>query len=115
MGFEGKEVVMSKPLKVQVIEKARALIEDERHWCRGELARDMHALSVCPTDSRAERRCALGALIAAAYQLTNDFGRAHDLAISAAGTHTLPARSISADALRGESSSTPCSYRSQKS
>ena len=83
MGFEGKEVVMSKPLKVQVIEKARALIEDERHWCRGELARDMHAVSVCPTDSRAERRCALGALIAAAYQLTNDFGRAHDLAITA--------------------------------
>jgi hypothetical protein len=83
MGFEGKEVVMSKPLKVQVIEKARALIEDERHWCRGELARDMHALSVCPTDTRAERRCALGALIAAAYQLTNDFSRAHDLAITA--------------------------------
>ena len=74
---------MAKPFKVQVIEKARALIEDERHWCRGELARDMNALSVCPTDRRAERRCALGALIAAAYQLTNDFSRAHDLAISA--------------------------------
>jgi hypothetical protein len=29
------------------------------------------------------RRCALGALIAAAYQITNDFSRAHDLAISA--------------------------------
>jgi len=26
---------MSKPLKVQIIEKARALVEDERHWCRG--------------------------------------------------------------------------------
>jgi hypothetical protein len=34
---------MSKPLKVQVIEKARALIEDELHWCCGELARDMNA------------------------------------------------------------------------
>ena len=34
---------MSKTLKVQVIEKARALIEDERHWCRGELARDVNA------------------------------------------------------------------------
>jgi hypothetical protein len=31
---------MSKPLKVQIVEKARALIEDEKHWCRGELARD---------------------------------------------------------------------------
>ena len=74
---------MSKPLKVQVIEKARALIEDERHWCRGELARDINALTICPTDSRAQRHCALGALIAAAYQITNDFNRAHDLAIGA--------------------------------
>ena len=74
---------MSKPLKIQVIEKARALIEDERHWCRGELARDVNALSVCPTDSRAERRCALGALIAAAYHITNDYSRAYDLAIRA--------------------------------
>jgi hypothetical protein len=78
-----EEALVSKPLKVQVIEKARALIEEERHWCRGELARDMDASSVCPTDSRAERRCALGALIAAAYELTNDSRRAHELAISA--------------------------------
>jgi hypothetical protein len=69
---------MSKTLKVQVIEKARALIEDERHWCRG-----VNASSICPTDSGAERRCALGALIAAAYQITNDLSRAYDLAISA--------------------------------
>src|SRR5262249_4757079 len=74
---------MSKTLKLQVIEKARALIEDEQHWCRGELARDMNALSVCPTDSGAERRCALGALIAAAYEITDDLSWAHDLAISA--------------------------------
>ena len=74
---------MSKPLKAQIVKKARALIEDERHWCRGELARDMDTLSVCPTDRRAVRRCALGALIAAAYQITNDFNRAHDLAIGA--------------------------------
>src|SRR6478672_11693951 len=69
---------MSKTLKHQIVEKARALIEDERHWCRGELARDMNALSVCPTDTRAVRRCALGALIAAAYQIINDLSRAHD-------------------------------------
>ena len=71
---------MSKTLKVQVIEKARALIEDERHWCRGELARDVNASSICPTDSGAERRCALAALMAAAYQITNDLSRAYDLA-----------------------------------
>ena len=74
---------MSKTLKHQIVEKARALIQDDWHWCRGELARDMNALSVCPTDTRAVRRCALGALIAAAYQITNDLSRAHDLAIDA--------------------------------
>jgi hypothetical protein len=88
-----KRVVMSNPLKVQIVEKARSLIEDEQHWCRGELARDVDAHSVCPTDSRAVRRCALGALIAAAYQLTNDHSQAHEIAISAVrplfGTATL--------------------------
>jgi hypothetical protein len=74
---------MSKTLKHQIVEKARALIEDDWHWCRGELARDMNALSVCPTNTRAVRRCALGALIAAAYEITNDLSRAHDLAIGA--------------------------------
>ena len=48
---------MSKTLKHQIVEKARALIEDDWHWCRGELARDMNALSVCSTDTRAVRRC----------------------------------------------------------
>src|SRR5262245_38433392 len=83
---------MSRPLKIQIVERARSLIEDEQHWCR-ELARDVDDHSVCPTDSRAERRCALGALIAAAYQLTNDHSQAHDIAISAVrplfGTATL--------------------------
>jgi hypothetical protein len=74
---------MSKPLKVQVVEKARSLIKDRQHWCRGELAIDAEAHSVCPTDRRAERRCALGALIAAAYQLTNDHSQAHEIAIGA--------------------------------
>jgi len=84
---------MSKPLRVQVVEMARSLIEDEQHWCRVELARDVDSVSVCPTDSRAQRRCALGALIAAAYQLTNDHNQAHEIAISAVrplfGTATL--------------------------
>ena len=84
---------MSKPLKVLIVEKARALIEDERHWCRGELARDINALSMCPTDSRAVRRCALGAPIAAAHQLINDHSQAHEIAIGAVrplfGTATL--------------------------
>jgi hypothetical protein len=36
---------MSKPLKVQILEKARTLIEDERHWCREIEARIDVALS----------------------------------------------------------------------
>ena len=31
---------MSKPLKIQIVETARALIADEQHWCLGDLARD---------------------------------------------------------------------------
>ncbi len=74
---------MSKPLKRQIVENAKALIQDERHWCRGELARDEDGLSVDATDSSAARRCALGALVSAAYQLTNDHWQAYDLAINA--------------------------------
>ena len=74
---------MSKPLKVQIVEKARVLIEDERQWCRNELARDPNGNSIDPTDRRVVRRCGLGALMAAAYEITNDHRRAQDLAISA--------------------------------
>jgi hypothetical protein len=74
---------MSKSLKCQIVENARALIQDERHWCRGALARDEDGLSIDPTDSRATRRCALGALVSAAYKLTNDHWRAYDLAMRA--------------------------------
>ena len=31
---------MAKPLKFQIIEKAKELIQDERRWCRGYLAMD---------------------------------------------------------------------------
>jgi hypothetical protein len=78
-----RKVSMTKPLKLQIVERARALIGNERHWCRGELARDADGFSVGPTDCRAVRRCGLGALVTAAYQFTNDYHRAHDLAISA--------------------------------
>ena len=63
---------MARPLRFQIVEKARALIADERHWCRGELARDVNGVGVCPTADSAMKRCGLGALITAAYQITND-------------------------------------------
>jgi hypothetical protein len=92
---------VSKSLNAQVVKQARALIEDERRWCRSVLARDGSGLSVCPTGREAERRCALGALIAAAYQITNDHDRARDIAIRALrpwyGTATL----VNVNDLRG--------------
>jgi hypothetical protein len=74
---------MSKSLKLQIVEKARTLIQEEQHWCRGMLARDADGLSVDPTYLRATQRCALGALVSAAFQLTNDHWQAYDLAMSA--------------------------------
>ena len=74
---------MSRPLKVQIVEQARALIADESRWCRGEIARDAKGRGVCPMSDSATKRCGLGALIMAAYQITNDRRQAHDLAIKA--------------------------------
>jgi hypothetical protein len=74
---------MAKPLKLQIVEQARALIADKSRWCRGHLARDTNGVAVCPTSDSATKRCGLGALIMAAYQVTNDRRQAHDLAIKA--------------------------------
>ena len=70
---------MSRPLKLQVVETARALIADEQHWCRSHLAQDLNGIAVSPTSASAMKRCGLGALIAAAYQLTHDLDAAHRL------------------------------------
>jgi hypothetical protein len=68
---------VSRPLKLQIVERARALIADEEHWCRRHLALDKNGVVVSPTSALAVKRCALGAVIAAAYQLTNDYNAAH--------------------------------------
>jgi hypothetical protein len=74
---------MSRPLKLQIVERARALIADEQHWCRGQLAEDATRDSVFPTSASAIRRCGLDAVIAAAYQLTKDYDAANQLAHNA--------------------------------
>ena len=74
---------MSKPLKVQIVELARTLIADEEHWCRNELARDVRGMDVCPLSDSAVKRCGLGALVAAAYDITGGQPGAYDLAIRA--------------------------------
>jgi hypothetical protein len=74
---------MARPLQLQIVERARALIADESHWCRGELARDANGMGVCPMSDEAVKRCGLGALIMAAYRIIPDHRRAYDLAIKA--------------------------------
>lgn len=71
---------MSKPLKRQILERARTLISDENHWCRGALGRDVYGNRVDPTDPTALRRCAFGALMAAAVELVADPKQARALA-----------------------------------
>ena len=84
---------MARPLQIQIVERARALIADEQHWCRGDLARDINGEEVSPTAASAVKRCGLGAAIAAAYELTHNLEAAHDLAFKALrpqwGTSTL--------------------------
>jgi hypothetical protein len=92
---------MSKPLKIQILERARALIENERLWCRGELAMDADGNSVCPTNDRAERHCALGALIAVAYEMTHDPKLARDLALTAFRPHHGAATLVNVNDVRG--------------
>ena len=83
---------MSRPLKIQIVERARALIADEQHWCRGELARDAKGRGICPMSDSAIG-AVLGALLMAACEITRDHRAAYDLAIRAMrplhGTATL--------------------------
>jgi hypothetical protein len=84
---------MARSLKLQIVERARALIADESHWCRSELDRDVNGVGVCPTSDMAIKRCGLGALIMAAYEISRDHRAAYDLALRAMrplhGTATL--------------------------
>jgi hypothetical protein len=70
---------MSRPLKLQIIEQARALIADEQRWCRRHLAQDLNGVAMSPTSASAVKWCGLGAVVAAACQLTHDFDAAHQL------------------------------------
>ena len=92
---------MSRPLNTQVIERARALIAEEQNWCRGQLARDARGNPVCPTDARAKTRCALGAFIAAAYEIANDYMLADDLAIGAVRLFADTATLVNVNDVRG--------------
>jgi hypothetical protein len=74
---------MARSLKIQIIERARSIIEDKDRWCRNHIGLDASGVSVFSTNPRAAKRCALGALIAAAYELTRDYDAADHLAYEA--------------------------------
>jgi hypothetical protein len=78
---------MARPLQVQIVERARVLIEDKEHWCRNHIAMDANGVSVFPNSLSAVKRCGLGALIAAAYELTRDHDAADRLAYDALRPH----------------------------
>ena len=74
---------MARPLQLQIVERARSLIADEQHWCRGQLAEDARGRIVLPTSAKAVRRCGLGAVIAVAFKLTQNYDAAYALAQNA--------------------------------
>jgi hypothetical protein len=70
---------VARALRVQIVERARALIADGEHWCRRNLANDVNGVPIYPTSDRAVKWCGLRAVIAAAYQLAHDLDAAHQL------------------------------------
>ena len=74
---------MSRPLKVQIVERARQLIADEHHWCCRHFGEDANGFPVSPTSTSATKRCALGAVIEAAYQLTHNLDVAYQIGYQA--------------------------------
>ena len=92
---------MSRPLRLQIVEHARSLIEDKQHWCRGQLAEDALGVGVFPTSANAVKRCGLGAVIAAAYQLSHDYDTANELAHNALRPHYGIATLVQVNDMRG--------------
>jgi hypothetical protein len=61
---------------IAVLSRARELILEEGHWCRGMYARAWFFLPVRPEFKAARRYCALGAIMRAAHELHLPTGRA---------------------------------------
>jgi hypothetical protein len=63
---------MSKTLVTQIIREARSLVADPDHWTQFELATTAGGEDCDPWDPKATAFCAFGALIKAAYGMSND-------------------------------------------
>jgi hypothetical protein len=75
---------MAKPVFTQLIERARAYVAGRSTWTRYTLALTGNNRDCEPTDSRAARFCAFGALVRAGYDLTGNVEEARRLAGRAA-------------------------------
>ena len=75
---------MSKPILTHVIERARAYVAVRSTWTRYTLALTGNNRDCEPTDAKAARFCAYGALVRAGYDLTGDVDQARRLAGQAA-------------------------------
>jgi hypothetical protein len=84
---------MSKPLPFIVVQKARDLISDEKHWCQGAFARNKVGFSVSIHNRLASSYCAMGALMFAAAELCRSINDAADLAREVSNTVS-PDRSL---------------------
>ena len=71
---------MAKPIFTQIIERARAYVAVRSHWTRYTLALTRNNKDCEPTDAKAARFCAYGALVRAAYDVTGDGHQARRLA-----------------------------------
>jgi len=85
---------MSRTLKIHIVERAYALITDEEHSCRRNLANDVNGVPIHATSDRAVKWCGLGAVIAEAYQLTDDYEAAHRLGAKPCVRATAPPQSF---------------------
>ena len=63
---------MAKPIFTQIIERARAYVAVRSHWTRYTLALTGNNRDCEPTDAKAARFCAYGALVRAGFDLTGD-------------------------------------------
>jgi hypothetical protein len=75
---------MAKPVYSHVIERARAYVALRSNWTRYTLALTRNNRDCDPTDSRASRFCAYGALVRAGFELTGDVDQARRIAGSTA-------------------------------
>src|SRR5262245_42940167 len=71
---------MAKSLVRQILEGARVLVGARATWTRHNLALTRNNRECDPTDPKAARFCAYGALVRSAYDLTGDVRQARELA-----------------------------------